>query len=379
VTPMMTQLTYEGLIDELFSIRNGIVDLDPRVVGQAQQTPGQAAPPPSAPKKIKVALNSNDKLYTELRDTNFTVVGSVLKRRALALQEFEQERTGISSVSEIKTYVKKFKDMNFQQEKNLLALHTNVASEIGVVVRDGVFQRRIDCEQSLIQGREGRVSEYVEEQIYKQENFSSTMRLLCLHSLTCNGLKKYDFFRREILQSYGYDTLFTMANLERVGLCKRQEGRSQWSNVRKALNVWVDDVDETNPNDISYVYSGFAPLSVRIIQNASKPPPSGWRSLDEALRPLPGPLFEETQVPCGSAARAAEAPRGRAKVCVIYFIGGCTFTELSAIRFLAKQDQGIRDYLVCTTKITNGDGLIDSVVDKLPRGMLAGTSQQRRR
>lgn len=47
-----------------------------------------------------------------------------------------------------------------------------------------------------------------------------------------------------------------------------------------------------NPNDISYVYSGYAPLSVRLTQLLARP---GWRSIEEVLKMLPGPHFEERQ------------------------------------------------------------------------------------
>lgn len=47
-----------------------------------------------------------------------------------------------------------------------------------------------------------------------------------------------------------------------------------------------------NPNDISYVYSGYAPLSVRLTQVLARP---GWRSIEEVLKMLPGPHFEERQ------------------------------------------------------------------------------------
>lgn len=47
-----------------------------------------------------------------------------------------------------------------------------------------------------------------------------------------------------------------------------------------------------NPNDISYVYSGYAPLSVRLAQLLARP---GWRSIEEVLKMLPGPHFEERQ------------------------------------------------------------------------------------
>jgi hypothetical protein len=46
------------------------------------------------------------------------------------------------------------------------------------------------------------------------------------------------------------------------------------------------------PNDMSYTYSGYAPLSVRLLE---KHQVSGWRSIGELLNALPGPTIRETQ------------------------------------------------------------------------------------
>lgn len=46
------------------------------------------------------------------------------------------------------------------------------------------------------------------------------------------------------------------------------------------------------PNDISYVFSGYAPLSVRLAHILHRP---GWRSISEVLNLLPGPTVEEAQ------------------------------------------------------------------------------------
>jgi hypothetical protein len=50
------------------------------------------------------------------------------------------------------------------------------------------------------------------------------------------------------------------------------------------------------------------------------------------------------------------------KTTIVFFLGGCTYTEVSAIRFLAQQDEGVRDYLVATTQMINGNTLLESVV-----------------
>lgn len=63
VTPLCSQLTYEGLIDEFLHINNGSVEIDASVLGLQQEG-----------KKTKVPLNSSDKLFKEIRDLNFEVV-----------------------------------------------------------------------------------------------------------------------------------------------------------------------------------------------------------------------------------------------------------------------------------------------------------------
>ena len=65
-----------------------------------------------------------------------------------------------------------------------------------------------------------------------------------------------------------------------MGLLKKQGGSSNWKYLRKALRLvpfltagcvliasqTVEDINEKEPSDIAYVYSGYAPLSVRLIQ-----------------------------------------------------------------------------------------------------------------
>ncbi|CAG8794059.1 15117_t:CDS:2, partial [Cetraspora pellucida] len=110
--------------------------------------------------------------------------------------------------------------------------------------------------------------------------------------------------------------------------------------------------EEHNRQDIAYVYPGYAPLSVRLIQCATTKSgiPStgnGWKGYEEVLRMLPGKTFDEVQRQEEGAIRPksnllfiglgmiqGQHPR----VTLVFFLGGCTYTEISAIRFLAQQD-----------------------------------------
>ncbi len=50
----------------------------------------------------------------------------------------------------------------------------------------------------------------------------------------------------------------------------------------------------------------------------------------------------------------------------MFFIGGMTFTEVAAMRFLNQQSDG-RDFLLATTKMINGDSFLDSLIEDVER------------
>lgn len=101
VTPLCTELTYEGLIDETIGIKHCFVELDASLVNPAQpaavpkgvNSPQVATPPATSTntttpmKKKKYVLNSSDKLFGQLRDQNFAVVGGMLNKIAKRINE----------------------------------------------------------------------------------------------------------------------------------------------------------------------------------------------------------------------------------------------------------------------------------------------------
>ena len=48
----------------------------------------------------------------------------------------------------------------------------------------------------------------------------------------------------------------------------------------------------------------------------------------------------------------------RRRVVVVMFIGGVTFAEISALRFLSTQPEMNADFLITTTKVVNGSSFV---------------------
>jgi len=215
------------------------------------------------------------------------------------------------------------------------------------------------------------VEDFIEDKIAKMESLSQVLRLLCLLSLTIGiKQKKYEFFKREIVQTYGFTQIFTLNNLEKLGFLK-PTARNVWPALRKALRLVVDreKINFEQPNDISYTYSGYAPLSVRLVELASKP---GWKKLAEPLELLSGKTFEAFQEPsvAGADEKAPDKAKeeregGRKPLTLVYFLGGVTMSEISALRHLSDRETHGREYLVATTKLVSGHTLVESIYEQI--------------
>eukprot|EP00040_Diaphanoeca_grandis_P014463 m.73407 g.73407 ORF g.73407 m.73407 type:complete len:587 (-) comp24555_c0_seq1:461-2221(-) len=347
ITPLCSQLTYEGLIDELFGINNNLIEL-----------PQNIAPLQPNGKPVKVELNSGDKLFSEIRDMNFSQVGVLLSTRARNLSKEYDERHSAKTVSQIKQFTSKLKRL--QEEQASLRMHTDIAGDIMLTARDESFMGCLETEQNFLLG-EGtdKSCEHIESCICRKDPLFKVLRLVCLQSIVNGGLKHkiFDFYRREILQTYGFEHLLTLTNLEKAGLFKLQDARSNYSSVKKNLKLIVEE--EESDNDISNVYSGYAPLSIRLVQHFSKP--GGYRAIEEILRLLPGPHFEYKQETV--AKPKAEDANSRRPTTLVFFLGGCTFAEVSALRWLTRTTG--HEYTIATTNMVNGRTMLEGLVHKL--------------
>ena len=89
-------------------------------------------------------------------------------------------------------------------------------------------------------------------------------------------------------------------DLDCTGLLRLQQGsRSTFPAVKKAFNLLLDNVSDTDPSDIAYTYAGYAPLSIRLVEHALRSGSGEGSSkdsgLEEALKAIPGPAFDVKQ------------------------------------------------------------------------------------
>ena len=295
ISPLITQLTYEGLIDEFFGIKNSSVKLSSEKFAKNQDDASLEASGEghgSANVSVKqFPLSSSEELYCDLRDKNFNAVGPILSKKVRAVSQAFEERHTTNSVKELKSFVDKLPQM--QALKQSLATHTSIAELVKEKTETPSFLEFLQIEQELVNNQNvHRTLDFVEDAACQGMELTRILRVACLQSVISNGLKPktLETYRKLLLQAYGHVHLTSMINLEKSKLlCSNSStsASSIYSILRNRLRLTQDDVNEQNPNDITYVHSVYAPLSIRLIQYCSSP---GWKTIRDVLDMLPGNL-----------------------------------------------------------------------------------------
>jgi hypothetical protein len=169
------------------------------------------------------------------------------------------------------------------------------------------------------------------------------LRLMCLASIVAGGIKakSLENLKREFLQAYGYHLLPVLLSLADPLLAVllsyplpsgsppsvTAQAKYPFAALRKSLRLLIDEdgLDDLE-NDISYVYSGYAPLSIRLVQCVAqkggvlsnpaevkdvKPaadgeakdapvrvqahPIVGWKGFDDVVSTIPGETVDVVQ------------------------------------------------------------------------------------
>ncbi|KAF9531871.1 ATP binding protein [Crepidotus variabilis] len=437
ITPLLTQLTYEGLVDEVIGVKNSHVELplsllQPPTPANANTAASASTSPPSGSaipvvsvkkdnKKKHHLTTATDPLYAELRDMNFSSIGRKLNRVAHRLDADYKTDLQSKSVPQLRDFVGKLGGL--QTEHQALRLHTGISEMIVPYTRTDVFNKSLEIQQNLLASYEVSAQlNAIEDLVAQGAEMQIVLRLLCLASLTAGGVKakNLESLKREILQVYGYEYLSLLLSLSSPHLsillpnplpashASLPASKYPFTTLRKSLRLLIDDnpeaLDEVE-NDISFVYSGYAPISIRLVQciaqkggvisnpaDKEKPatetgnadgdlkqssagkfqahPIVGWKGFEDVVAAIPGQTVEITQKVENSVSPAAtsldvvafsgQTSRDSATTTVVFFLGGCTYTEIAALRWVGRQNKG-RNFLIATTGIINGSNIMEGI------------------
>lgn len=248
--------------------------------------------------------------------------------------------------------------------------------------KDLMFAEQLQTEGRIVDGSQLReAGDFVESFIVRQVNPEAGLRLLCLLSVVQEGLpvKQYQRWCRLFAQSFGHEHIVTFFNLRKLHLFQENNMHSgimastgvmdvsltkkKFREMCKRLNLIPrlsegSPYDVKNPRDAAFVFGGaYSPVVVSLLDSCVLQHADACRKKD--LNSVIPDYSCDTWRGSAPSVRRDVDDSGH-KVVAVFFVGGVTYAEISAIRFWAR----IRrvQVLVLTTGITNGNSVMQSLM-----------------
>ncbi|KAG7300096.1 hypothetical protein JYU34_015635 [Plutella xylostella] len=214
---LLTPATYSGLLNELFTINCGHLELD---VKDTKINKGKLhfvfENEKSTGKNTVMTLDSSvDTLYGEIKYRHFSEVLSVLSSKAKLLKNEDVKALGIQ---EIKQYVQT-KLQQITQFKQNLVNHV-MACETIISEMSNKFEDLKLTETEMLNNRNKKANyNFVDETFCTDVHIHNSLRLMCLLSLT-QGLSydEYNNLVTKYLLAFGHKFMYVFSNLVNAGL-----------------------------------------------------------------------------------------------------------------------------------------------------------------
>lgn len=331
---LLSPVTYEALLDEVYGISCGIVDFS---------------------SGVKLQLSSKDKTFSNIRYRHFSNIFGYLSSNAKQLKQ-DQARASGMNVTEMKQFVQQnLRDM--QNQSKAISTHIG-ASETIQKEKGSFYEQLLPLEHEILLRSYKDVIVFLEDCLCRLFPKEVVLRLVGLLCYVQNGLLQEDHARlkQRICEAYGYKTLSTLSAMESMGLfCSKATAANTGGFAHLAQKLQLLPKASKSPNDHlerdpSFVFNGvYTPVICKIVGDILEQN----QPLDFS-RYLPGILTRDVS-PSSTAAASSSA----AKYDLIYFVGGFTMAEVAALRTL--QGNTGRQFLIAGTSNVTGKQLISVI------------------
>lgn len=349
---LCTPLTYEALVDEILHIQDGFISLSPMLL---------TSDPNASDVQMPFALNSTDSVFQQIRAMNVHTIPNFLNAQANLLKSsFRnfQLTSAAASAAEVHEFVKGVPQM--KQAQQHLEHHINLLEYLELTSGSRAFRDQWKLERAVMDLSDDSLED-IQEMVFRHEPLSKVLRLLCLYSVVHDGLSKQELERIKLhlVRTYGHELVFSFENLERLGLLYEQRAatgtrenevsevlaesgkpangaRSVFQLVTQELQVIDLDINIENPKSAAFVTSGYAPISCRLVEEILKV--HSWRAIDVVMNHIHGPRAEMSldSEDDDIEKKKKKQSSKKKRVVMVCFVGGVTFVEIAALRWLAQ-------------------------------------------
>ena len=368
ITPLLMNLTYEGMINELFGIEKGCISVKKSLVEPKSRANKNKNEKDDVDVSYPLTLDAN-RFYCKLRCFHFLTVNNYLNSIVKYARQIKASSDDLKTTSQLSKALSEFnKIVDLQKYANInIGFLDIIFKNIG----DDDYKSRERKERSLLNGDVQLNSElYYDDYISEKKDLYKILNLMILESLTQGGIKNYESLKKDILTIYGYQNIFLFRNLETLGWIKEKDKislkklfTSNFQQIVEKLNLINRDFKLGTTDDISYVSKGYCPISLKLVEKVGE---NGWSEIKEGLQLIPG----ETVFPNNEY--EISNPSEKVNTIFVVFLGGVTYAEIEGIRYLNRKYKQIYDnstednktrkqFIIVTTQILSSKKLYDSL------------------
>ncbi len=364
ITPFISNLTFEGLVDEYFGINKGYIKVK-RKSFKANFSNEDKKIRPEADMSYPLISDMN-KFYCDLRCFHYLTVTKYLMSISEHIKYLRDNKNNLKSTSEINAALV---DLNKLIDSNsFLNDNMEMINQIFKIINDEDYQTK---EFSILKGTSQTNSEtFYDDYIIDKKDMHKILNLMILESLIGSGISNYEKFKKDILAVYGYQNLFLFRNLEKLEWLKEKDKlslkklfKSNYEQINEKLHLYNEDFVLGQTDDLSYVHQGYCPISLRLIEKVGE---GGWSEIKDVFQLIPG----VTHYP--SNEYEISKPREDLNTIFLVFLGGVTYTEIEGVRYLNRKYKQIYDnsseenktrkqFIIITTQILSSKKLLSSL------------------
>ena len=355
ITPFATQFNYEGIIDDIFNIELNSIEVDSTIIDNPEK------------KNKTIYLDERDPFYYMIKDYNFNKIRIFLPNRLKSHSNILETGKNIKDVKKLSNNLTLVKQIT--NERTSLTNHIDIAQYISKIITNPSYKRRLQLEQIMLSAEfeNEELYEFYDNEIGKKSDFYSILKMIIIHCQIKGGLKEKIFnkLKLEISLIYGFQSIILWNNLEKIKIIKKKDGNDYYKTINKKLELIKHNVNVYEPNDPSYVFSGYCPISIKLIESIFK---KGWIGIKESLNKIPGESFypdDESSI---------INPKYNSNIVLLVFIGGISYSEIACIRYLNKEFPKMR-FIILTTCVINAKRIFDTLLININQNELYSFKQ----
>ena len=330
LTPMTTNYTYEGLFDEHFGIKFGNIYAEKSLikVNFSQSEANQ--------KGIYSLTSESNLFHSKIRCMNYLDANKFISELEGYYIERAKKKENTKDLKVMEEDIQSFNDfLTFY--KNPIIINKRIISLfINENLKEENMAYRIKESIFLSGAFPNNLKLFYDDYIADKKDLYKLLNLFIIETLTQGGVKDYNTLKRDILNVYGYQYIFLFRDLEAIGLLKEKEVlknflmEKSYQQIIKKLNLISAETDyiKSKVKDCSYIYQGYCPIILRLIELAVG---GKWNKFKDIISKLPGDTFypeDETEI---SKPKSEEQ---KVQTIFVVFVGGVSYNEIEGIRFI---------------------------------------------